>query len=329
MPVITIREQQKTDTGFAAILSFDGRVNYSITITDPFTRQEEQRLEWYFEEWLVYPMLDKVKAEQAADSVKTYGEKLFEQVFKTNFEAYSEYRQLRGKLNQVQIEIEGQIPEFQALHWEALRDPELPRSLALDCVMLRKHVKPVPVSACVQSSPWINLLMVTARPKEENDIGYRTISRPLIEAIEKCQLRVKVELLRPGTYEALERHLEEKGSGFYHIIHFDAHGALMKFQELQEGAKASRYLFQERYGREDLQSYDGVKAFLFLEGETKGKADPVEATELANLLTGKGIPVCILNACQSGKQVKTPPAPLIKGGEGQDDSLSPPLAQCY
>ncbi len=327
MPVITIREQQKTDTGFAAILSFDGRVNYSITITDPFTRQEEQRLEWYFEEWLVYPMLDKVKAEQAADSVKTYGEKLFEQVFKTNFEAYSEYRQLRGKLNQVQIEIEGQIPEFQALHWEALRDPELPRSLALDCVMLRKHVKPVPVSACVQSSPWINLLMVTARPKEENDIGYRTISRPLIEAIEKCQLRVKVELLRPGTYEALERHLEEKGSGFYHIIHFDAHGALMKFQELQEGAKASRYLFQERYGREDLQSYDGVKAFLFLEGETKGKADPVEATELANLLTGKGIPVCILNACQSGKQVKTPPTPLIKGGEGQDDSLTPPLAR--
>jgi hypothetical protein len=327
MPVITIREQQKTDTGFAAILSFDGRVNYSITITDPFTRQEEQRLEWYFEEWLVYPMLDKVKAEQAADSVKTYGEKLFEQVFKTNFEAYSEYRQLRGKLNQVQIEIEGQIPEFQALHWEALRDPELPRSLALDCVMLRKHVKPVPVSACVQSSPWINLLMVTARPKQENDIGYRTISRPLIEAIEKCQLRVKVELLRPGTYEALERHLEEKGSGFYHIIHFDAHGALMKFQELQEGAKASRYLFQERYGREDLQSYDGVKAFLFLEGETKGKADPVEATELANLLTGKGIPVCILNACQSGKQVKTPPTPLIKGGEGQDDSLTPPLAR--
>jgi tetratricopeptide (TPR) repeat protein len=29
----------------------------------------------------------------------------------------------------------------------------------------------------------------------------------------------------------------------------------------------------------------------------------VEATELANLLTGKRIPVCILNACQSGKQL--------------------------
>jgi len=47
MPVITIREQQRTDTGFEAILSFDGRVNYPIIITDPFTTQEEQQLEWY------------------------------------------------------------------------------------------------------------------------------------------------------------------------------------------------------------------------------------------------------------------------------------------
>ncbi len=325
MPVITIREQQKTDRGFEAILSFDRRVEYPITITDPLTTQEEQRLEWYFEEWLMYPMMDTVKAEQAADSVKSYGQQLFEQVFKTNFDAYSEYRQLRGKLNQVQIEIEGQTPEFQALHWEALCDSELPRPLAVDCVMLRKRIKPVPVSAYVQPSPVINLLVVVARPNEENDVGYRTISRPLIEVIQKSQLRVNVELLRPGTYEALERHLEEKGAGFYHIIHFDAHGALMKFQEIQEGARANRYLYQQRYGREDLHPFEGVKAFLFLEGETKGKADPVEATELADLLTGKGIPVCILNACQSGKQVTTPPAPLAKGGAKESSYPSPPL----
>jgi hypothetical protein len=51
-----------------------------------------------------------------------------------------------------------------------------------------------------------------------------------------------------------------------------------------------------------------------LEGESQGKADPVEASELADLLTGKGIPVCILNACQSGKQISaslTPTPPLL------------------
>ena len=113
-----------------------------------------------------------------------------------------------------------------------------------------------------------------------------------------------MELLRPGTYEALARHLEEKAEGFYHIIHFDAHGALKTFPEL-EGAIANQYIYHARYGRMDLQPYDGLKAFVFLEGETKGKPDPVEAGELADLLTGKRIPVCILNACQSGKQIRS------------------------
>ncbi|MGQ4649167.1 tetratricopeptide repeat protein [Lyngbya aestuarii] len=304
MAVITIREQQQRDSVFNATLSFDGRVNYPITITDPFTPKEEEKLEWYFEEWLVFPQLGTVQAARAAASVKDYGEKLFEQVFKSNFDAYSEYRQLRGNLAQLQIEIESQTPEFQALHWEALRDPDLPRPLAVDCVVLRKRVQPVPVQANVQRFPVINLLVVTARPNEEADVGYRTISRPLIEAIETARLRVNVELLRPGTYQALSQHLDEKGAGYYHIIHFDAHGALMEYEEIQKGVEGKRYLFQARYGREDIQPYQGVKAFLFLEGERKRKADPVEASELAGLLTGKGIPVCVLNACQSGKQVK-------------------------
>ncbi|MFM7575355.1 MAG: CHAT domain-containing protein, partial [Microcystaceae cyanobacterium] len=40
-----------------------------------------------------------------------------------------------------------------------------------------------------------------------------------------------------------------------------------------------------------------------MEGEEEDQADLVEATELADLLTGKRVPVCILNACQSGKQL--------------------------
>lgn len=50
MPVITIREQQKTNSEFEAILSFDGEVEYPVAIADPFTRKQEQLLEWYFEE---------------------------------------------------------------------------------------------------------------------------------------------------------------------------------------------------------------------------------------------------------------------------------------
>ncbi|MBD2443982.1 tetratricopeptide repeat protein [Dolichospermum sp. FACHB-1091] len=306
MSVITIREQQQTATGFAASLSF-GDGEYDIIITDPFTPQEERELEWYFEEWLVYPMVDKIKAERAKNSVKTYGERLFDQVFHDN-KAYSKYQQLKNNLSHLQIEIVSKTPEFQALHWEALQEPNLPRPLAVDCVMLRKSVNPAVGSVNLPTSPVINLLVVVARPDEEKDVGYRTISRPLVELIENGQLRVNVELLRPGTYQALSQHLEEKGANFYHIIHLDMHGALLTHEQVQvqEPSAVNRYLFKGRYGRDDLQPFEGVKAFLAFEGESQGKVDLVEASELAALLTGKGIPVCILNACQSGKQVKSP-----------------------
>ncbi|WP_306296882.1 CHAT domain-containing protein [Nostoc sp. TCL26-01] len=304
MTVITIREKQPTETGFAASLIFEGG-EYAINITDPFTPQQERVLEWYFEEWLTFPMLNAQKAEAAKTSVVSYGESLFQQVFQADVDAYSDYRQLRGNLKQVKIEIVGNSPEFHALHWEAMRDKDLPRPLSVDCVMVRKRIdKSASVATHLAESPVINLLVVISRPDEENDVGYRTIARPLIEVIQKSQLPVNVDLLRPGTYESLERHLEAMGAEYYHIIHFDCHGALMAYADIQDGVKRNRYTYQARWGREDIQPYEGVKAFLFLDGESQGKADPVEAGELANLLTGKGIPVCILNACQSGKQVR-------------------------
>ncbi|MDB9318037.1 hypothetical protein [Nodularia spumigena] len=151
MKAITIREEGRIDTGFAANLQFDGG-EYPVTITDPFTPKEEKLLEWYFEEWVMCPLTNTVIAERAAASVKIYGESLFKQVFQ-NRDAYSLYRQLRGNLSQVQIEIVAKTPEFHALHWEALQDPDLSRPLAVDCVMLRKNVRPAPpVSANVQLS---------------------------------------------------------------------------------------------------------------------------------------------------------------------------------
>ena len=312
MPTITIREEQRTELGFTATLSFDDRVEFEVAICDPFTMADEQRLEWYFEEWLRFPMLDTVKATQTVDSIKTYGEQLFQQIFLANPKAYVEYDKLRRNLSQLRIEIKSRNPEFHALHWEALRDPELPRPLAVDCVMIRKSTTPTAGKSEVEQSPTINLLMVTARPYK-NDVAYRTISRPLIEALENSRLRVNVDLLRPATVDSLSRHLEEKGEGYYHIIHFDAHGALLTYQQFDRPIpSASNPLTYKRFGRDPLPAYEGVKAFLVMEGAEEDVEDLVEATELANLLTGKRIPVCILNACQSGKQLGS------AAGQGED-----------
>ena len=301
--VVTIREEQKTDSGFAATLAIDGGGNFPIEIQDPFSPQQERELEWYFEGWLRTPFSDRVIAERAAASIKTYGEALFAQVFRADADAYVRYCAVRDGADPLQIEIEGKTPEFQALHWEAMRDPQLSRPFAVDCWMARKSLTATPIRAVAQPSPTINVLVVTARPDEEEDVGYRTISRPLIEALRNARVRVNVDLLRPGTFQALSEQLDQKPKGYYHLVHFDAHGALLTYEQLQEGVERNR-LFNERFGRSDLAAYAGVKAFLFLEGEQKGKADPVEASELAALLNNKGIPICLLNACQSGKQVR-------------------------
>ncbi len=303
MSLITIREQGKTAAGFKAKVAID-KIEYEIpAITEPFSAEQEKELEWYFERWLVYPILEQSRAETIATTIQAYGENLFKQIFRDN-KIYSAYEKLRGNLGELRIEIESTDPDFHSLHWEALRDPELPYPLAVRCVMVRSHKQSSAVPAVqLAPAPVINLLLVTARPHEEDDVAYRLISRPLQELIANSNLRVKLDLLRPGTYEALVKHLEAKGTGYYQVIHFDVHGALLTYQQFQQELKTNSYTYQRGYGLNHLKPYAGVKAFLFLEGETKGKAVPVEAQELANLLTGKKIPVCLLNACQSAKQI--------------------------
>ena len=112
MALITIREVERTENGFAAELVLQGRGNYPITITNPFTEYDEQLLSWYFKGWLNQPHLNRVRAKEAEASVRTYGEALFKQVFQSDFDAYSEYKQWCKDLSQIQIQIESKTPEF-------------------------------------------------------------------------------------------------------------------------------------------------------------------------------------------------------------------------
>jgi hypothetical protein len=295
--------------GFAARVAMGDEGEFEATIKPLFDVSEEQKLEWYFEEWLRCPFAFEQRAEEAATSVKEYGESLFKQLFAdSNARAIYEVVKREG-LEHLRFEITGS-PAFHALHWEALKDPALPSAFSLSAPMARKSPKPQPLPAEVNSSPTLNLLIVTARPNAERDVGYRTMTRPLVETLKQAGLKVDVDIVRPGSYRAFKDHLEEAKPGLYHVVHFDMHGALMTWDQFQlflkEGGSASHLEFRGRFGRGDIEKYDGVKGYLFFEDEdepTNGsKADPAEASELAALLLKYRIPIVILNACQSGKQ---------------------------
>ncbi len=83
-------------------------------------------------------------------------------------------------------------------------------------------------------------------------------------------MRVKIDIFRPGTYKALENHLRDitgkHGVGHYHVIHFDLHGSLLNYNQLQSLNKppqdeheqiSHRHTYQEQYALEDIAPYEG------------------------------------------------------------------------
>jgi hypothetical protein len=47
------------------------------------------------------------------------------------------------------------------------------------------------------------VLVLTARPGGAHNVGYHTITRPLVATLRQTQLRVDVDFVRPGTWQAL------------------------------------------------------------------------------------------------------------------------------
>ncbi len=94
------------------------------------------------------------------------------------------------------------------------------------------------------------------------------------------------------------------------MIHFDVHGSVLtykQFQSIQKEPQINSHQYKS-YAHKKIQPYEGVKAFLSFEVDVdeedkKKQSDLVEASELAALLVTHQIPITILNACQSGKQI--------------------------
>jgi hypothetical protein len=58
MTLISIRERSGSN-GANATVSFDGQGEYLVTISLPFSDEEEERLEWYFERHLRLPFVER------------------------------------------------------------------------------------------------------------------------------------------------------------------------------------------------------------------------------------------------------------------------------
>jgi tetratricopeptide (TPR) repeat protein len=311
--MIAVRELACVGGVFSASLEIGGVQFGPVEIRDPFGAENDGReaaLEWYFEDWLKLPMLGGAKAASAERGIVDYGDALFQQLFAAT-SARLAYERWRSGPGPRRVEIAGS-PAFQALHWETLRDPDR-GPLATEASLSRASRKAgIDLAEFDRAAPTIRVLVVTARPGGAKDVGYRTISRPLIEALGDAGLSVEIDLLRPGTYPALAKRLEDRKDRPYHVVHFDLHGALLSHAEVEAAIRGEGTPLDQlsmRYGREQqIAAFDGKDGFLVFEPEKRPlrpedpRHDLASAEEVAALLAKYRVPIAILNACQSGKQ---------------------------
>jgi hypothetical protein len=73
----------------------------------------------------------------------------------------------------------------------------------------------------------LNILVVVARPQGRSDIPYRNVILPLTDISNGFPSGVLcVDIVRLGTWEAVQKALDAKPFGHYQVVHFDVHGVV-------------------------------------------------------------------------------------------------------
>ena len=246
---------------------------------------ERKLIQWYLEEYLTFPWADH-RAHEAEALMVRKGEELFNAVF-SGTETGRLFAHVVDELGQTRIVIHASDPAGIAIPWELMRDPSLGDygELARLCYAFTRSQPDLFFEAPEPTSDGtFNILLVICRPAGENDVDFQSVARPLLEIVKKHADRITVDVLRPPTFEQLGKVLGER-PGHYHVLHFDGHGGFP--QPTAGGPRMQFYGGEEAQGRLWFEADDGT-------------GRPVPGSELGALLAGKGVPVVVLNACQSG-----------------------------
>ncbi|MBK9050773.1 MAG: CHAT domain-containing protein [Chloroflexi bacterium] len=262
--------------------------------TNPLSDKDLGQIRWYLEKYYDWPTdIDDERARGIAGQLPQWGQALFNAVFQQSanamrlFDRFNESRQADAVLT-----IDTTEPRILRLPWELLRDEggylfgkTHPSPSGARCRLTSRPIQPFELP--------VRILMVTCRPDGAGFIDPRSIAGPLLDALQEIPEQVEVEFLRPPTLNALDARLRDPHQPRVHIVHFDGHG-----------------VFDKTIGL----------GFLLFEDE-KQEMDRVDAERLGTLLNESGVPLMVLNACQSGQPDERNPlasvaSRLIESGVG-------------
>ncbi|MES1242582.1 MAG: CHAT domain-containing protein [Acidobacteriota bacterium] len=274
--------------------------------------RDRSRLRFYLENFLTCPnpaALDPVADLQS--DLRRWGEELFQQVFVGNRRALLHYQEASRDLHTLRIEVHSD-PEGWAVPWEILCDP----SLGWLAPQVGSFVRVPVVSRDPRELLWeagrpvppgepLRVLYVVGRPAGSLEIPFHSVARSLLYAARDLGDRVRIDFLRPPTFERLAKVLSEAAEEGrpYLALHFDGHGVFTDSPQdfagevdpgfVKKGDQLERRTWTRRRG--------GARGYLLFEDLDEGAETRrlVDGVQIGNLVARTKTPLVVLHACQS------------------------------
>ena len=304
MTTLHIRQDALQDGRYAIRLTLkrrdqpdqDAMANIELAVTP----EEQEELRWYMEDYLMRAeSVEEVQVEQVEQWMKQRGEELYDKVLDDNQNTRAIWFAVREQLADLRVEITTGIAEAASIPWELMPDPQSDSAIALR-VQAFVRVQSDPSISFVLVPPAdegrVRLLYIVCRPGGRDDVELRAVANRLLQDLGEDLARLDITALRPPTFEQLQKELTNaKAAGRpYHIVHFDGHGWYGDLSKtvLANWLKAINALTLGG-------NKSGKHGYLMFEHPGKHKVRPVSGSELGQLLHDNGVPVLVLNACQS------------------------------
>jgi hypothetical protein len=273
-------------------------LNFSRDIEFALSPQDGEKIRWYLEDYLQFAQdhapqiaarVEKLMAER--------GEELFRVIFEGRNDAIQLWAFVEPHLSSTRIEIVTGIAEAMAIPWELIRNPHTRVNLALSAqAFVRAQQGGQNVLAPAPTADKVRILLVICRPSAEDDVPFRSVAGRLVKGLSNSDREAfQLHVLRPSTYEQLAKELKlaKQRREPYHIVHFDGHGVYADPETLEgEGQIFSSVMLKGET--------KGPRGFLAFENpDSKTRSQFVDGFTIGGLLRDAGVPIFILNACQS------------------------------
>jgi hypothetical protein len=163
----------------------------------------------------------------------------------------------------------------------------------------------------------VRILLAICRPKGGEDVPFRSVAGLLAKGLTVgARDAFDLQVLRPPTYAQLAKVLRQaKDDGVpFHAVHFDGHGIYADPAAL--GVSAIRILGGLRLDAGGTRPAPGRRGLLLFESpDEPANAAFVDGFKLGGLLRETGVPILILNACQSAF-AEAPSQPATAASDG-------------